>query len=419
MNCLPMILGLVLASPLLGQQDNNNDTKKGDSLPRVFMRLAENKDGGRLEVLVATYKRGDATVTLCGCVHIADRSFYQAMQKRFEAYDALLYELIADADLRPYPGMPRDGGHWISMVQDGMGSGLKLQEQFECMDYRQDNFVHADMTGEQWQDALSVAGTSELGEVLSIGSQDVDREAEAKQQPVDLVKAFRSGGGISHLRIILGRVMCSPESNQQPTVIIHGRNERCLKVLQEQLDAGKKKLGVFYGAAHMQHMEQRLLRDLGWKKVREEWVMAWDCRHSSFPKAEKGLKTKRYRARRDLRKLAEAVKQWCVKHEDLVKKRRAPTWLDLREDRDNGKLPGRADGKDSWGRAYLLRILDGGFEVRCLGSDGKPDTEDDLVESGVHKSGGGLSEMTRKKEPHELLRRSFKRRAKMTIKPGK
>ena len=373
------------------------------SEPRAFMRLVENEDGGFLQVLVATYQRLDATVTLFGCVHVADRQFYEGMQQRFEACDALLYELIAEADLRPYPDMPRGDDHWITMVQDGMGSGLLLHEQFECMDYRMDNFVHADMTDEEWSEALAAAGKNEVGELFSTAPGDVDRDAEAQQKPVDLVAAFRNGQGVSQLRIVMGRVLCSAEGqSKEPTVIIHGRNERCLEVLQQQLQAGKQRLGIFYGAAHLEHMEQRLLKDLGWRKVKEEWVNAWDCRHSSFPKVEKGLKQKQYRARKDLTVLLEAVKAWCESHPG-----QNPTWAGLRQASENQQLPGRNDGLDPWGRRYLLRIQDGGFAVRCLASDGVADTDDDLVEVGRHESDslfGSILELGRKQAAWELLK---------------
>ena len=345
--------------------------------PRPFVRFLENDEGGFLQVLVATYKSGDRTLTLYGCVHVADRSFYEGMQKSFRKLDALLYELVAEPDVRPFPEMETDGEHWLSIVQNGMGSGLALQGQFACMDYRMKNFVHADMTDEEWLNALGQAGKSELGELMVGGFVEPDREAEAKQKPVDLVKAFRNGQGISQLRIMMGRVLCSPDGvSEQPTVIIHGRNEKCLAVLKVQLDAGKKNLGIFYGAAHMEHLEQRLLKGFGWKRVKEEWVNAWDCRHSSFPKVEKGLKQKRYRARRDVGKLAKAVQVWCEAHEGEL-----PSWEELRAEAANGKLPGRADGKDPWGRDYVLVPVDGGFEVHSAASDGKVGTEDDVVDA--------------------------------------
>lgn len=369
---------LLLASLAVCQDPNPGDVpasaEASQQAKRQFCRLVEAKQEARLDVLVATYRRGDATLTMYGCIHIADREFYEGMQKRFAAHDALLYELIAPPSLRPYPGMPTGGDHWISMVQGGMGAGLKLADQFGVMDYRQDNFVHADMTGEEWRAALRKAGGSELGEVLKMAPTDVDRDKEAQQRPVDLVEAFRSGGGTPELRIVLGRTMTSADAEPtQPTVIIHGRNERCLQVLTEQLQAGKKNLGIFYGAAHLQHMERRLLEDFGWQRVREEWVMAWDCRASKFPKVEKGLKRKRYRARKDLGKLAKAVASWCAGH-----KGQRPNFDKLRRASANGKLPGRQDGKDPWGRPYVLRPFEGGYELRCLASDGKVDTEDDL-----------------------------------------
>ena len=365
----------VIASLLVAQSPAPSEQK--DALagePRQFMRFVEDDDGGLLQILVANYKSGEAKLTLFGCVHVADRQFYEGMQQRFKAYDALLYELVAEPDLRPYPDMPRGGGHWISVVQGGMGSGLALHEQFACMDYRMDNFVHADMTTTEWSEALDEAGKSELGELFSIGSGDVDRDEEAEQKPIDLVKAFRSGQGVSQLRIMMGRLLCTPEgAPKQPTVIIHGRNERCLAVLKEQVAAGKKRLGIFYGAAHLKDMEQRLLKDLGWVKTSEEWVTAWDCHHSSFPKVERGLKRKIYRARRDLSKLGDAVGDWCRTHEG-----QQPSFEKLRAALD-GKLPGRADGKDPWGREYRLESVDGEVAVRCLGSDGKARTDDDLV----------------------------------------
>ena len=135
----------------------------------------------------------------------------------------------------------------------------------------------------------------------------------------------------------------------------------------------RKKLGVFYGAAHMEHMEHRLVEDLGWERVREEWVLAWDCTYATWPKQERGLKQKRYRARRDLKKLLTAVQELAAEGAAEV------TLAALRAAREDGKLPGRADGKDSWGREYVLRRLPDGYQVRCLGSDGKVDTADDLV----------------------------------------
>ena len=46
-------------------------------------------------------------------------------------------------------------------------------------------------------------------------------------------------------------------------------------MLDKQLAAGKKKIGVFYGAGHLPDMEKRLLADFGLKRDSESWLVAW------------------------------------------------------------------------------------------------------------------------------------------------
>jgi hypothetical protein len=59
------------------------------------------------------------------------------------------------------------------------------------------------------------------------------------------------------------------------STILTERNRKAFEVLDRELKAGKKKLGVFYGAAHLPDMEKRLLNDFGMKRSGERWVTAW------------------------------------------------------------------------------------------------------------------------------------------------
>jgi hypothetical protein len=45
--------------------------------------------------------------------------------------------------------------------------------------------------------------------------------------------------------------------------------------MQKQIAAGKKRIAIFYGAAHFPDMEQRLLKQ-GWKLQKTDWLKAWD-----------------------------------------------------------------------------------------------------------------------------------------------
>jgi hypothetical protein len=364
---------------------------------RPFLRLIDNDTDGRLELLIATYTKGSAELVLYAALHIADPAHYQDLQRRFEAHDALLYELIADPAVRPSPGT-RTEDDWFNMFQGGMGRGFGLVHQGDHIDYRPANFVHADMSPEEWEEALRRAGSSLIGEAIGMGkNHEPDREAEAAQGHIDLVAAFRSGKGAYELRRLGAQLMVQPDPQRdEPTVIIEGRNEKCLRVLAEQLAAGKQKLGIYYGAAHMEHLERRLLQDLGWKRTGEQWVTAWDNSKRLFPVAEKGLQQKRYRARQDLEALTTLLQAWQTKNPG-----KAPTWDLLRKEGTDGKLPGRNDGKDPWGRDYVLRQQGDAHEVRCLGSDGVIDTEDDSAGTPIDDR-GAVTTGTRQEEDNPL-----------------
>ncbi len=62
------------------------------------------------------------------------------------------------------------------------------------------------------------------------------------------------------------------------TILIADRNKAALKVLQKEIAKGKKKIGIFYGAAHMPDFEKRLRDDFDLKKDKEEWITAWDMK---------------------------------------------------------------------------------------------------------------------------------------------
>ena len=59
-------------------------------------------------------------------------------------------------------------------------------------------------------------------------------------------------------------------------LLVEDRNKACIKVLQQQLTAGKKRIAIFYGAAHMPDFDKRLKEDFGMKRTDSEWITAWN-----------------------------------------------------------------------------------------------------------------------------------------------
>jgi hypothetical protein len=55
---------------------------------------------------------------------------------------------------------------------------------------------------------------------------------------------------------------------------VNARNRRAMEVLDRELQAGKKKISLFFGSAHLKGFA-RELEGRGWKKTDEKWVDAW------------------------------------------------------------------------------------------------------------------------------------------------
>jgi hypothetical protein len=119
-------------------------------------------------------------------------------------------------------------------------------------------------------------GESLIGFALKAGK---DAPEPAKQpDPAKLLSAMLSGkSNLVKLEIVhtLGQGDDQIAAFAGESVIISDRNQRCIDVMNREIAAGKRKLGVFYGAAHFPDMEKRLT-DAGFKRTGQEWITAWD-----------------------------------------------------------------------------------------------------------------------------------------------
>ena len=65
-------------------------------------------------------------------------------------------------------------------------------------------------------------------------------------------------------------------SGESGSVIVTDRNDKALEVLKEQIKNGKRKIGIFYGAAHMPDFEKKLIKDFNLKHTNLTWLSAWN-----------------------------------------------------------------------------------------------------------------------------------------------
>jgi len=267
--------------------------------PSKFLRITKDEEGqlSALETAVVRYKSaggdGDVTVDLIGVVHIGDAPYYRKLNKLFTQYDALLYELVAPPGTVIPKGGKRDSTNPLAMIQKIATFVLDLELQTEIIDYTKKNFVHADMSPAEMAEAIRKRGDDGLTLALSLIADLLRQQNLMAMQPKkagkeeslsDLLNLIVDPAGPSKIKRIMARQLHSLESGPGlgqtlTTILVSDRNQAALKVLQKELvEKGNKKIGIFYGAAHMPDFEKRLRDDFRLVPVSTQWLPAWDLR---------------------------------------------------------------------------------------------------------------------------------------------
>lgn len=258
-----------------------------------FMRL-QRDDNGRLQSMdtaivrfvPADGKPNGLVVDLISAVHIGEKSYYQQLNKEFEQYDALLYELVAPAGTRvPEGGAPGEGG-FVASLQQGLKGVLNLEYQLEIVNYQKDNFVHADMSPEEFFKSMSDRGESIWTMFLKAMEQAAAQQQNETGSPQMrmLLSLMLNKNKALAIKRIMAEQLEDVESavkifdGPDGSTIITERNKKALQVLAEQIAAGKKTIGIFYGGGHLPDMEQRLVSDFGLKRQGQRWLVAWNLR---------------------------------------------------------------------------------------------------------------------------------------------
>jgi hypothetical protein len=261
-----------------------------------FLRFVEEDDGDAvLESAIVTYERKDGvTVHLVAAVHLGEKGYYQGLERAFAGYDALLYELVKGrettaGDLRRADRERPGGGSLaaVGLLQRWLRDTLELEFQLEAIDYTRDNFVHADLELERFLELQKERGESLLTLMLRAIKLDLERQARGEEVAqvsiIDLMRIFLSKDRAREWKLLLGRQFDDIEARlaglegPDGSVILTERNKAAIRVLEETIAGGKKEIGIFYGAAHMKDIEERV-RALGFERAREEWRVAWDMR---------------------------------------------------------------------------------------------------------------------------------------------
>jgi hypothetical protein len=297
----------LVSSPALADPPAPRVTEREKSSHYLRIQRNERGDPTALQTSIVRFVpasgKGDVVVDLVGAVHIGDASYYKTMNKQFQQYDVVCYELVTKKDgpkVPPKKGEEEADGtandSVLSTFINMAWNYLALESQTKSIDYTKDNFVHADMTWEEMAEAIRKRGDDGLTIMLSVAAdflrqqnlQSMKKEEGSRPTPKHmeefdpLTLLLDPNGSVKVKRMIAENFdvddITGGLGTTLNTILIKDRNKAALKVFQQQLVQGKKRIAIFYGAAHMPDMEEHLVKDFGLKRQGIHWLTAWDLR---------------------------------------------------------------------------------------------------------------------------------------------
>ena len=136
--------------------------------------------------------------------------------------------------------------------QEFLDSMQKRDESFAKMFFR--------MAGNALAAQSEDAGAGDLQIMAALLKPDRERQLKLAMAE----QLCRFGGSL--------RALDGPDGS----TLVTERNKKALDGLREQMALGKKRVAIFYGAAHMPDIQKRLEEDFQLRRGVVEWIEAWN-----------------------------------------------------------------------------------------------------------------------------------------------
>lgn len=248
----------------------------------------------------------DVSVDLIGAIHIAESEYYDALNAAFREYETVVFELVVgrgvdvratlEESRRQKPqisGSPFDA---ISLSQQLLGDALGLSYQIDGIDYLAPNMRRGDAFAEDF--LLKVLSNGDVPNFFlgAFFQAALDRSA-GKTAGWAIACAVAKDKRTAFRRLVAAELAASetaaldesssalPENvedvekldeKERENALIHYRNKFAVDGAREELDVGRTKIAIFYGAAHLPDLARRLETEFGLKRDGEpRWIPAW------------------------------------------------------------------------------------------------------------------------------------------------
>ena len=270
-----MMLAVLLAATAGGraEEPKNDAQEEQQGAHNQFVRILRNplKVPQAMQTAVVRHVPQDCgrdrpTVDLVAAVHIGDPGYYQQLNGLFEKYEVVLFELVTPESVT----VPKGGGspnrNPLSAIQNAMTVALDLQFQLKGIDYTRKNFVHADMSPEEFAKSMDRRGESLMQMFFRAMGYGLARQNGGQSGLGDgelLMALMNKNRALALKRMMAGQFedlegQVGALTGKDGSTLITERNKKALAVLKKQIEQGKGRIAIFYGAGHMHDMQQRL-----------------------------------------------------------------------------------------------------------------------------------------------------------------
>lgn len=227
------------------------------------------------------------SVDLIGAIHLGEAAYYERLNAEFKEYETVVFELVAEKgfdvkDLDAVKESKNKGGasplDAVSLLQQSLSDALGLVYQTDGVDYSAPNLKRGDADADDFLVRLTTGGDiprffadSSLESLFTSENGRFEGWALAYFLAKDKRLALRR-----LLADELARTELAVDPDARETTLIHFRNEIAINVAKKELEAGKTKIAVFYGAAHLDDLARRIENTLTAPRRSEpRWITAW------------------------------------------------------------------------------------------------------------------------------------------------
>ncbi|MBQ6826908.1 MAG: hypothetical protein IJO46_02755, partial [Thermoguttaceae bacterium] len=273
---------------------DSNDSNDGE----LWLRLERDERGvpQRLATSIVRFegefraKDGETrsvAVDLIGAIHLGEPDYYERLNAEFKEYETVVFELVAEKgfearDLaaaqeakKAAPASPLDA---LSFLQQSLADALGYVYQIEGIDYSAPNLKRGDANADDFLLRLATGGDvprffadASLESIFTSNNGRFEGWAlayfAAKNKRLTLRRLFADE---------LAQTELASEPGARETTLIHYRNKIAINAALEELEAGKTKIAVFYGAAHLDDLARRVERTLeNPRRLEPRWFTAW------------------------------------------------------------------------------------------------------------------------------------------------